>query len=132
MNKLKTTLTILFAFICLQLVLHESILAQQTNITVEIDYGKEKPIQTIKVTKEKNITALEALQLATSVETHPVGKYVFVTSINNVKAERGKTAWYYKVNGLSPKVLAISNELKEGDTVKWVFTKDRCSKKEDK
>ena len=102
---------------------------EKQTIKVEIDFGKGKEILTKEVSKEQNITALEALQLAATVETHAVGSYVFVTSINNTKAKKGKTAWYYKVNGKSPKVLAINNELKNGDVVRWVFKQDVCSKK---
>jgi hypothetical protein len=102
------------------------------NITVEIDYGKEKPKQIIEVAKANRITALEALQKAATVETHPVSGYVFVTSINNVRAERGKMASYYKVNGKPPKLLAINKELKDGDIISWRFTEDVCSKTVDK
>ncbi len=102
--------------------------AQKLTIQVEIDYGKGKKVTAKEISKEKNITALEALQLASTVETHAVGSHVFVTSINGVKSKRGKTAWYYKVNGKSPKVLAINNELKNEDVIRWIFKEDVCSK----
>ena len=41
--------------------------------------------------------------------------------------ERGKTAWYYKVNGLPAKLLAMDNILSPGDTLQWVYKKDVCS-----
>lgn len=105
---------------------------EKLTIKVEIDFGKGKELLTKKVSKEQNITALEALQLATTVETHAVSNFVFVTSINDVKADKGKTAWYYKVNGESPRTLAINNKLKDGDVVRWILKEDVCSKTIDK
>lgn len=109
-----------------------SLYAQNLTIKVEIDFGKGKELITKEVSKEQNITALEALLMASTIETHPVNSYVFVTSVNGVKAERGKTAQYYKVNGESPKVLAINNDLKDGDVVRWILKEDVCSKTVDK
>jgi hypothetical protein len=105
---------------------------EKININVEIDFGKGKELLTKEVSKEQNITALEALQLTTTVETHTVSNFVFVTSINNVKAKQGKTAWYYKVNGKSAKTLAINNKLKDGDVVRWILKEDVCSRTVDK
>ena len=96
-------------------------------IIVEIDFGNGHEVKRVDVACNKTITALEALQKAADVKTHPVGSYVFVTSIDEVTAERGKMAWYYKVNGKKPK-LAIEQPVKPGDTVSWRFVKDVCSK----
>ncbi|HNX56563.1 MAG TPA: DUF4430 domain-containing protein [Prolixibacteraceae bacterium] len=99
-------------------------------IIVEIDFGNGHEVKRVDVACNKTITALEALQKAADVKTHPVGSYVFVTSIDEVAAERGKMAWYYKVNGKKPK-LAIEQPVKPGDTVSWRFVEDVCSKKVD-
>jgi hypothetical protein len=95
-------------------------------IVVEIDFGSGNEVKRVDVACNKTITALEALQKAADVKTHPVGSYVFVTSIDEVTAERGKMAWYYKVNGKKPK-LAIEQPVKPGDTVSWRFVEDVCS-----
>jgi hypothetical protein len=71
---------------------------------------------------------LEALQKAADVRTHPVGSYVFVTEIDNVAAERGKMAWYYKINQKKPEKLAIEQIVNPGDTISWRFVEDVCSK----
>ncbi len=96
------------------------------DITVEINYGAHKEKQKTIAWKPE-ITALEALQYAATIETHPVSNFVFVTSIDNVKGERGVTAWYYKINGKSPDKLAINTILNPGDTITWIYKKDVCS-----
>lgn len=73
------------------------------------------------------ITALTALQYSSIVETKPVGKYLFVTAIDNVHGIRGVKAWYYKVNGKSPKNLAVNNYVSPNDTIRWIYKKDVCS-----
>ncbi|MGD9931898.1 MAG: DUF4430 domain-containing protein [Mangrovibacterium sp.] len=95
-------------------------------VTVEINYGEQKASETIRVECAGTMTALEALQHAAKVKTHPVANYVFVTSINGVEAARGEMAWYYTVNGKKPKV-AINQPVKAGDTISWRFVKDVCS-----
>jgi hypothetical protein len=100
-------------------------------IVVEIDFGNQQKIKQVSLTWDKSITALEALQKAAEVRTHPVGQYVFVTEIDQVHAERGKMAWYYKINRKSPKQLAIYQLINQGDTIRWRFVKDVCSEKVD-
>lgn len=95
-------------------------------VTVEINYGEQKAPETIRIECSRPMTALEALQHAARVKTHPVANYVFVTSINGVEAARGEMAWYYAVNGKKPKV-AINQPVKGGDTISWRFVKDVCS-----
>jgi hypothetical protein len=96
-------------------------------IVVEIDFGNQQKIKQVSLIWDKNITALAALQKVAEVRTHPVGQYVFVTEIDQVQAERGKMAWYYKINGKSPVHLAISQIINPGDTVNWRYVKDVCS-----
>jgi len=73
------------------------------------------------------MTVLEATQRVTVVETHPVGKYVFVTGIDNIKGIRGEKAWYYKINGKSVNKLAINKFISQNDTILWIYKKDVCS-----
>lgn len=100
-------------------------------VVVEINYGNQLPAKTVKVLWYANITALAALQEAAVVVTHPVATYFFVTDIDQVKAERGKTAWYYRVNGQAARVLASYKMVNPGDTVSWRFVEDVCSWKVD-
>jgi hypothetical protein len=106
--------------------------AASKNIVVEIDYGEVRPFRTVEVPRIKGRTALEVLQLAAEVKTHPVGQYVFVISIDGVEGKRGEMAWYYTVDGKSADKLAYSNIV--GDNVghiRWVYKKDVCSRKVD-
>lgn len=100
-------------------------------ITVEIDYGKAQAPKTVKVVWFPGIAVLGALQEAAETETHPVASHVFVTAIDQVKGERGKMAWYYRINGQTPKKLALYQMLKPGDTVSWRYVEDVCSWKVD-
>jgi hypothetical protein len=92
-----------------------------------VDYGDSKEDFEKDITSQRQLTALEALQYASLVETRPVGKHIFVSSIDSIKSIRGVKAWYYKVNGASPGVLAINNKICNGDTVLWIYKEDVCS-----
>lgn len=100
-------------------------------IVVEIDYGDVRPSRTVEVHWVKNRTVLEALQTVATVETEPVGQYVFVTSIDGVKGKRGVMAWYYTVDGKSAHELAYSKVLNEAERIGWVYKNDVCSWKVD-
>lgn len=95
-------------------------------VTVEINYGEQKETETIQVECPESMTALEALQHAANVQTHPVANFVFVVGINGLEGVRGQMAWYYTVNGEKPK-LAINQTVKAGDTISWRYVKDVCS-----
>lgn len=97
-------------------------------IVVEIDYGSARPSRIVELPSEKGKTALEVLQRIAIVETHPVGQYVFVTSIDGVKGARGEMAWYYTLDGKSPKELAYSKVLQGSERVKWIYKNDVCSR----
>ncbi len=96
-------------------------------VTVEISFGESKPVKTVTIDCQKKLTALEALQLAADVETHPVGNHVFVIAIDDVVSTRGEMAWYYRINGEEPVKLAINQSVKAGDTISWRYVKDVCS-----
>lgn len=97
-------------------------------ITVEIDYGNSTKTSKNIEWKEQ-LTALEALQYAAIVETHPVGKYVFVSAIDSLSGVPNKNVWYYKINGVSAKKLAINTIINAGDTITWIYVTDVCSHK---
>lgn len=100
---------------------------EESFVSLTIDYGAEKPPRTVQVPFTAGQTALEILQHAATVETYPVADYVFVTSIDGVKGERGKMGWYYKVDGNPIGKLAVSNEINRPCRIEWIYTKDRCS-----
>ena len=63
---------------------------------MEIDYGNIRLPRIVEVPLVKGKTVLEVLQTVTAVETHPVGYYVIVTSINEVEGKQWQMAWYYR------------------------------------
>lgn len=102
-----------------------------SKIQVEIDYGSLRPSRAVEATWKEGRTALAVLQSVATVETHPVGSYVFVTSIDGVSAKRGETAWYYTLNDKPTGELAYTKVPAAGERVKWVHKKDVCSWKVD-
>lgn len=104
---------------------------ENKKIIMEIDYGGYRPSRTVEIPWAKDRTVLEVLQTVAKVETHPVGQYVFVVSIDDVEGKRGEMAWYYTVNGASADKLAYSNILDGPCRIRWVYKKDVCSKKVD-
>ncbi|MFC1467516.1 DUF4430 domain-containing protein [Verrucomicrobiota bacterium] len=96
-------------------------------IALKIDYGTQQPARSVQVPFKAGQTALEILQRAATVETHPVGKYVFVSGIDDVKGKRGDMAWYYRINGQPAKKLAFFNIINKPCHITWIYTKDRCS-----
>lgn len=107
-------------------------LQAQTKVTVTLDYGAERATETHQVDWYEGMTAMTALQGCATIETYPVKKYIFVTTINGVKNIRGEKAWYYRVNDKNPHKLAYLFPLKEGDVVRWVYKEDVCSATVDK
>ncbi|SFE56373.1 DUF4430 domain-containing protein [Sunxiuqinia elliptica] len=108
-----------------------SVVAKSANkaVTVEINFGDDAPLKSANVSWESDLTALEALMHVVEVSTHAVGEYVFVSKIDQVKGVPTKYVWYYKINGQSPKKLAINQKLKKGDVVTWIYKQDVCSDK---
>lgn len=100
-------------------------------IVVEIDYGDLRPSRTAEAPWIEGRTVLEVLQTVAIVETHPVGQYVMVTSIDGVKGKRGEMAWYYMVDGKSAEKIAYSKIANDAEHIKWVYKKDVCSWKVD-
>ncbi len=97
-------------------------------VIVEIEFGnKNQTNLKIETNWEKGLSALEALQFVADVETHPVGEYVFVTGINGVQGVPKKGVWYYEINGKPAKQLAISQPVKPGDVITWIYKQDVCS-----
>jgi hypothetical protein len=105
---------------------------EDMKILVEINYGTKIEKSEVTLNGNKSVSALEATLHAAKVETHPVGQYVFVVSINDVAGVRGVNAWYYEINGKPANVLAINYEIKSGDRITWIYRKDVCSALVDK
>lgn len=105
--------------------------AQQT-VTVEIDFGGEKPAETHQVEWFDGITAMSALQSCATIESYPIKSYIFVGTINGVKTERTHRAWYYEVNGQSTGRIAFRYVVQPGDVVRWIYKADVCSPKNEK
>lgn len=103
----------------------------EISITVQINYGEQHAQRDTVIKAHAGITALEALQYTSSVETHPKSGSVFVVSVDSVRGERGVKAWYYTVNQQSTRKLAINQPLQDGDVVTWIFKTDVCSCKAD-
>jgi hypothetical protein len=101
----------------------------EMKITVQINYGTQHAFRDTVIKVAPGTTALEALQYVSTVETHFKGKYVFVTTVDNVKGIRGVMAWYYEVNQKPTKKLAINQSLQNGDVVTWIYKTDVCSSK---
>ena len=100
-------------------------------VTVKINFGDTLEAKTVEAFLQHGQTVLEVLQSVAIVETHPVGKRVFVTGIDGVKGKRGETAWYYTVDGKSADKLAAVNVLEDVDRITWIYKKDVCSWKVD-
>ncbi len=100
-------------------------------IRVEIDYGGQKPARTAEALQTQGETVLEVLQSIAVVETHPVGKYVFVTAIDGIHGKRGDMAWYYQIDGCHPGELAWSKPADGIKAIRWMYQKDVCSPKTD-
>lgn len=98
-----------------------------SRVFVSITIADSVQLKGVDIQWTDGMTALTALQCAATVETHPVGKHVFVTAIDTIKGRRGLMAWYYKVNGKNADKLAMSNTINPNDTITWIYTKDICS-----
>lgn len=105
-----------------------NIYAQEQKVTVEIDYGGKKTNETHQVDWVEGITAMTSLQHCATTASYPVKEYIFVTTVNGIKTERTVMAWYYTVNGQSTGKLAFRYNVKPGDTVRWIYKTDVCSK----
>ena len=100
-------------------------------VTVELDYGGIKTNESMQVKWYKGMTAMTALQKCATIESYPVKEYIFVTTINGVRTNKGIKAWYYTVNGESIHKLAFRYYAKPNDTIRWIYKEDVCSGKID-
>jgi len=102
------------------------------SVNVGIDYGNVLQSREAETQWKEGITALEVLQSIAHVETHQVGNYVFVTSVDGVKGKRGDKAWYYVISGKRADKLAFERILYKDESTRWIYKKDVCSPKVDK
>jgi len=126
MKQISTLLAIVFLFIITSCD-NKSNNTSNSFVHIQVQFSDSLQQKNIVIPWYDGITALTALQYSSIVEKHPVGKYVFVTAIDNVHGKRGVKAWYYKVNGIPPKKLAVNNLLNKNDTILWIYKKDVCS-----
>lgn len=96
-------------------------------VVVQVDYGNSKSTKEVALEWEDDLTALEALQKISEVETYPAANNIIVHSIDSVKGNKGSTAWYYFINEKPAKVFAMKTILAEGDTLLWQFKTDTCT-----
>lgn len=101
---------------------------EPAKIIVQIEFNGANFNVEKAINYQNDLTALEALQMVAIVATHPVGEYVFVDEINGVKNIKELNAWYFTVNDVPSKTLAINRQLEAGDVVKWIYKTDVCSK----
>lgn len=127
---MKTVSKISVVFICLT-VFCATVYANE-KMKVVIDYGGVHETREIEAKWNEGVTALEVLQSVSQVETHQVKDYVFVTSIDGVKGERGDKAWYYQINGKRADKLAFRRVLNKNESTMWIYKQDVCSPKVDK
>ena len=96
-------------------------------VTLEVDFGDNKPGKSIVVVCSPDSTVLQSLERAREMkklkfDSRGVGETAFLSSIDGVKNEGadGKN-WIYKVNGQLGDKSAGIYELDPGDTVIWTF-----------
>jgi hypothetical protein len=102
-------------------------LQAQEKVTVEIDFGGEKPNETYQIDWYEGMTAMTALQSVATIESYPIQSHIFVTTINGIRTNPGEMAWYYTVNNESRRVLSFRNPVKSGDVIRWIYKKDVCT-----
>lgn len=99
--------------------------SEKVSVLIEFN-GANRNIEK-EISYTENLSALDALMYAATIQTHPAENYVFVDEINGVENIKGKKVWYFTVNGEPAKKLAINCNLAKGDIVKWIYKKDVCS-----
>jgi len=75
---------------------------------------------------DEGMSAMKLLPQVAEVQTYQLGVFVFVKSIDKVKSERGKTGWFYGIDGVSAKKLANSYLLKDAHDMKWSYRAESC------
>jgi len=98
-------------------------------LTIEVQYGDQKPARTIEYHYVSGSTALEALQSVAEVETAFAGpENRVVTAIDGVRGERGVNGWYYQLDGENARQMADSQTLDGHRSMTWRYKTDICSK----
>lgn len=118
----------LFGLVAIVVLSLTTLAQDKSSVTVVVEFNGANYNINKEISASENLTALNALMMVSEVETHPVNEYVFVNAINDVKNIKGLNAWYFTVNDVPSKVLAISCNLQAGDVVKWIYKTDVCSK----
>lgn len=97
------------------------------HVTLVLDYGTLRPKETHVLPWEEGLTVQLALQHCASVETHPVGKWIFIQSINGLHSQKNGKVWYYFVNTSRGDKMAYRYVLSDGDLVEWRYLENVCS-----
>ena len=125
---MKNYKTLILTGIAVFLLCLNSFSADNEKVTIQIEFNGSNHNIEKEVAYTENMSALDALMYVAEIQTHPVGEYVFVDEINDVRNIKGMNAWYFTINGEPSKTLAINCNLADGDVVKWIYKKDVCSK----
>ena len=112
----------------LLLCLTTSFAAKKGKVTVKVEFNGANYNLEKEIPFKNGLTAMEALMYVAEIQTHPVNEFVFVDAINKVQNIKGMNAWYFTINDVPSKTLAINCNLADGDMVKWIYKKDVCSK----
>jgi len=129
MNKYKIILTLglFLSLILLGIGANENIHANQKSVTVALDFGSHRPYQTETIKWYQGMTALVALKQVSSVQTKKYHNWILVNSINGIKSERAKFAWFFDLNGLHQDKMPGKVEMKPGDFLRWIYMYDFAS-----
>jgi len=96
------------------------------NLTVTLHYGDVKPDKVIEMTYSSGMSALDALNRISRVETSKTGQYRFVRSIDGVQSQIGKFGWFYLIDGESVNAMAENFILNDAKTMTWVYKVEAC------
>ena len=99
---------------------------EPARITITIDYAGAMPERTVTTTLTEGATALQLLEQVAAVTTKKVGKFLFVRSIDGIKGEPGKMGWFYAVDGIPAKELAVTREMNGSTSMRWYYAVEAC------
>ncbi|WP_077326754.1 DUF4430 domain-containing protein [Virgibacillus siamensis] len=89
---------------------------KEDSVTIVLSQNNgEKQIAKKEVTIEKGTTLMSVMEKNFELETSHNGG--FITAIEGVSQDKGKTAWMFKVNGENAKVGAKDLKLSPGDQI---------------
>lgn len=99
---------------------------QELTMTVTIDYGKERPARTVRVSYADGVTALSVLQAVAKVRTKKAGSFTFVTAVDGIRSTAGVMGWFFSVDGRHADKTASRFLLRSAETMRWEYRADHC------